>query len=63
MPKRSGIELVFAVLQRDPDAKIIAISGVHGGFLEGGIAVGVKHVFTKPFELSRLLAAVRDLLA
>jgi CheY-like chemotaxis protein len=63
MPKRSGIELVLAVLRADPAARIIAISGIHGGFLEAGIAVGVKHVFTKPFELGKLLAAVSDLLA
>jgi DNA-binding response OmpR family regulator len=61
MPKRSGIELVLAILQGHPDARIIAMSGLQGGFLEGGIGVGVKHVFTKPFEISKLLAAVGDL--
>jgi CheY-like chemotaxis protein len=61
MPRRSGIELVLAILQHHPDARIIAMSGIQGGFLEAGIAVGVKHVFTKPFEISKLLAAVGDL--
>jgi DNA-binding response OmpR family regulator len=61
MPKRSGIDLVFAVRRRDPAAVIIAISGVGESFLQAGMAVGIARVFTKPFDVRDVVAAVVEL--
>jgi DNA-binding NtrC family response regulator len=63
MPKLSGIELVNRLLDEDPTARIIVMSGVVGApFLEAGRDVGVCRVFEKPVDVRLLVAAVRELL-
>ena len=66
MPDYSGINLITDLLQIDPDAKIIAISG--GGMIDAArylsIAemIGAQHILYKPFSTQELLTAVNDLL-
>jgi len=69
MPEKEGLETIMEMRQEDPDVKIIAISG--GSYLLGpgqnivetAARMGAARVFTKPFDLKALSAAVRDLLA
>jgi len=66
MPEYSGISFITDLLSKDPDAKIIAISG--GGTIDAqrylSIAelIGAQHILSKPFSTKELLAAVNDLL-
>ena len=66
MPEYSGINLITDLLNKDPDTKIIAISG--GGTIDAerylSIAelIGAQHILYKPFSTKELLAAVNDLL-
>ncbi len=66
MPEYSGISLITDLLKKNPNAKIIAISG--GGVIDAqrylSIAelIGAQHILSKPFSTKELLAAVNDLL-
>jgi len=66
MPEQDGVETIMEFIQRDPNAKIIAISG--GGrigprdYLEMAEALGAKKTFYKPFKRQEILAAVKELL-
>ncbi|HYK82270.1 MAG TPA: response regulator [Gemmatimonadales bacterium] len=67
MPEQDGIEVIAALRAEAPQAKIIAMSG--GGrsgkmdLLKDAAVFGAARTLWKPFELSDLVAAVRDLLA
>jgi len=66
MPEKEGIETIMDLRRNFPDVKIIAMSG--GGIIQAedylGMAqgVGAHRVFEKPFGVSDMLKAVRDLL-
>ncbi len=66
MPEKEGIETILEVRKRNPQIKIIAISG--GGrigpesYLKLAISVGAARALTKPFAQDELLSAVNDLL-
>lgn len=67
MPRMNGIDLVMAVRKQHPQLGIIAISG--GGGINGRFdylpvagLVGAARVLRKPFELSDLRQAIRDML-
>jgi DNA-binding response OmpR family regulator len=66
MTEKEGLETIMEVRREFPDVKIIAISGGgHSGslnFLEVARRLGAQHTLSKPFDLHRLLAAVRELL-
>ena len=62
MPEKEGLETIIELRREFQDVKIIAISG--GGrirpepYLQVAEGFGVEHVFTKPFDIRDLLAAV-----
>ncbi|MFO7598523.1 MAG: response regulator [Candidatus Desulfacyla sp.] len=66
MPEKEGIETIMDLRRNFPDVKIIAMSG--GGIIQAedylGMAqgVGAHRVFEKPFGVSDMLKAVRELL-
>jgi len=66
MPEQDGIELIRELRRASPGAKIIAMSG--GGrsgkidLLKDAAVFGAARTLWKPFEMTDLLAAVRDLL-
>jgi DNA-binding response OmpR family regulator len=66
MPEKEGIETIMDLRRDFPDVKIIAMSG--GGIIQAedylGMAqgVGAHRVFEKPFGVSDMLKAVRELL-
>ena len=66
MPERDGLELIRGLRVVSPGAKIIAISG--GGrsgktdLLKDAAVFGAERILLKPFEMTELLAAVRELL-
>jgi len=65
MPKKEGIETIFALKRDFPNVKIIAISGGsrQGGYqyLEHASHAGADHVLAKPFERDELLQAIEAL--
>jgi two-component system cell cycle sensor histidine kinase/response regulator CckA len=67
MPDFGGLKLIQAIRDRDPSAKIIAISGGAGGgkysFLSTARTFPGVKVLQKPFQMAELAAAVTDLLA
>ncbi|MGD2125383.1 MAG: response regulator [Desulfobacteraceae bacterium] len=66
MPKKEGMETILDIKAEFPDVKIIAISG--GGkigpqpYLQIAQGFGAIRVFSKPFRIEELLAAIRRLL-
>ena len=66
MPEKDGLEIIMEFRRRFPAVKVIAISG--GGkiganeYLNIAKGLGATKMFSKPFELRELLAAVRELL-
>src|SRR2546426_3597518 len=66
MPERDGLELIRDLRATSPQAKIIAMSG--GGrsgkidLLKDAAGVGAARTLWKPFEMTELLAMVRELL-
>jgi DNA-binding NtrC family response regulator len=67
MPEKSGWEAILELRADFPEVKVIAISG--GGtlgpfsYLMLAKRFGARHVFSKPLEKNRLLAAVEDLIS
>lgn len=66
MPEKDGISLVRDLRKQYPDLKIIAISGGSRHIdpqnpLKIVEKMGVDRTFTKPFQLSELLDAVKEL--
>ena len=67
MPNREGLETIIELKRRQPDLRIIAMSG--GGrmrkldVLEMAQRIGADRVIEKPLERAVFLAAVRELLA
>ena len=65
MPAQDGLGLIAAVLERDPAAKIIAISGggaPQGCHLTAALALGARQALRKPFLPGELLVAARRVL-
>jgi DNA-binding response OmpR family regulator len=66
MPEKEGLEIIMEFRRHFPAVKVIAISG--GGkieaneYLKTAKALGAQKTFSKPFGLSELLEAVRELL-
>ncbi len=66
MPEKEGLETIMEFRRQFPSVKAIAVSG--GGrvgaeeYLGIAKALGAQETFTKPFELAKLLEAVRELL-
>ncbi len=66
MPEKDGLETIMELKEENPDVKIIAISG--GGrfdtsdYLETAKLLGAQLILTKPFDLSKLLQSIKELL-
>lgn len=67
MEKKSGIDMIYALASKFPDARIIAITG--GGaygtepLLEAARDLGALRTFAKPLPQKALLRAVREILS
>ena len=66
MPEKEGIETIIELRRRDPEVKIVAISGASRiagyEYLNVATKFGADRVLPKPFRPKALLEAVRDLL-
>ena len=67
MPERDGIEMIAQVRREFPGLKIIAMSGGGGrrkraDYLEVARRIGADATLSKPFDATRLLLALRDVL-
>ena len=59
MPGREGIETIIEVRRRFPRVKVIALSGVYGGFcLEMARQLGAAAALSKPFSNDVLIRTV-----
>jgi DNA-binding NtrC family response regulator len=67
MPDCDGIELVMAIRRKQPDIKVIVMSGggrVRAGhYLDLAGKLGAAKVFEKPFDTAVLRQTVKELLA
>ena len=62
MPEQDGLETLLHVRKRQPDTKVIAITRAADKLhLDNARGLGAARVFTKPFKLAEILAAVEDL--
>ena len=64
MPRKDGVETIRGLRRQHPDARVIAVTGARGRFnrLTAARHLGAHHTLVKPFGLSDLLTAVRDVL-
>ena len=61
MPEMDGIETVAALRKQFPEIRVVAMSGRPGvDYLAVARELGVKHTLRKPFEITELLAALKD---
>jgi len=61
MPEMDGIETVAAMRKKFPDIRVVAMSGRPGvDYLAVARELGVTRTLRKPFEISELLAALKD---
>ena len=65
MPRKDGVETIRGLQDRHPVPKVIAVTAARGRFnrLTAARHVGAHHTLIKPFGMSDLLTAVRDVLA
>ena len=64
MPRREGIETIIEIRRRFPRVKVIALSGVFGGFYLGmARQLGASAALTKPVRTDVLRRTVDDVLA
>jgi CheY-like chemotaxis protein len=65
MPRKDGVETIRGLQDRHPAPKVIAVTAARGRFnrLTAARHVGADHALLKPFGMSELLTAVRDVLA
>jgi len=63
MPGREGIETIIEIRRRFPDVKVIALSGVFGGFYLGMARhLGAAAALSKPVRTELLCRIVNDVL-
>lgn len=62
MPELNGLRLIQAIRQKDPSAKIIAVSGVAADQLDMAENFGAMRTLFKPISRDDLLTAVREVL-
>jgi signal transduction histidine kinase len=67
LPDGSGLDVIRAVRERNPDARIIVVSGASGGLAPGPLfrdakLLGAEKLFLKPFHLSDVASTVGELM-
>ena len=61
MPEMDGIETLAVLHKKFPDIRVVAMSGRPGvDYLATARELGVTRTLRKPFEISELLAALKD---
>ena len=61
MPEMDGIETLAVLRKKFPDIRVVAMSGRPGvDYLAVARELGVTRTLRKPFEISELLAALKD---
>jgi two-component system chemotaxis response regulator CheY len=60
MPREHGIDALRSIMEYDPDARIIIVSGLHQkALLMEALEAGAKDFVIKPFDKDVLLAAAK----
>ncbi len=62
MPELNGLRLIQEIMEFDPDARIIAVSGVSANQLDLAENMGAVYTLFKPVQHGELLAAVEKAL-
>jgi DNA-binding response OmpR family regulator len=65
MPVKDGLETIQELKQDFPDAKVIAMSGLHTephSLLTCAQKLGAVQTLPKPFDMTQVLAAVQEIL-
>jgi DNA-binding response OmpR family regulator len=66
MPEEEGLNVILKLREIKPSVKIIAISGGGiagpGSYLEIASALGADAIFSKPFQINKLVSKIEELL-
>lgn len=63
MPQLNGLRLIKSIMELDPDARIIAVSGVNAEQLDLAEDFGAMRTLFKPVDPDTLLETVEEVLA
>jgi YesN/AraC family two-component response regulator len=67
MPEKEGLELIIELRRKNPNLKIIAISGggrfQYEGYLNSAKHLGANKVFQKPLDLKELMSSISEMLS
>ncbi|MCA1757264.1 MAG: response regulator [Bacteroidales bacterium] len=66
MPEKEGLEIIFDLRRKNPNLKIVAISGggrfQYEGYLKSAKHLGADLAFQKPLDLKEFMASITGLL-
>ena len=66
MPEKEGLELIFELRRKNPELKIVAISGdgrfQYQGYLTSAKHLGANMVFQKPLDHKEFMKSISELL-
>jgi len=67
MPEKEGLEIIFDLRRKNPNLKIVAISGggrfQYEGYLNSAKHLGANMVFQKPLDLKEFMNSISKLLS
>lgn len=63
MPNMGGLEAIKAILQKEPNQKIVVVSALgHKDSVREAIVAGAKHFIVKPFQRGAVYQVFRQVL-
>ena len=63
MPKMEGIDALRAIMEHDPDAKVVMCSSIgQQSVVSDAITIGARDFIVKPFDAAKVLEVVQKVL-
>ena len=60
MPEMDGFDAIRGLRERDPDLRIVAVTGGEDSYLQVAVHYGAEAVLMKPFDNASLLSALES---
>ena len=64
LPKIGGLEVFLEMKEQNPDVRVLVVSGFFAPTVKSKLSdAGIKHFLAKPYALTEVVEALRELLA